>query len=411
MKMSDRKVIEKEKSKKQQDEKIVDYVEKAESIILEQYLSGRNFHERDGLAEYFREKRNKFKYFCIFGGGVLGTTLGKWLQKNGISVDFYCDNNTEKLGTNITGVPFISYEMLENKKEETFVMISVTNRGASKRYNEEINKQLSEFPFVMTNILKFIAYYVNDYQLSYEEALNGAKSIVEAFEDLESKELFLELLQLKFINDAEPIEKNPLEKYYSPIQYFTKDCYRHSMQERIVDCGAFNGDTLQSFLDQYGSDFERYHCFEMDKHIFKQLEERVQQLPEELKHKIILHPVGVYSGNRIAHYSTMTDTLGSLIDSDGEEETRLVSLDDELKGEKITLINMDIENSELQALIGAEKLIREHHPMLAISIYHSTEQFFKVPLYILEKFPFYKLYLRQHTTITDDTVLYAVPCE
>jgi FkbM family methyltransferase len=411
MRMSERMVFEKEKSEKQLEEYMRDYVKKAESIITAQYHSGHDFHAKNGLVEYFREKRNHFKYFCIFGGGVLGTTLGKWLQKNQISVDFYCDNNSEKLGNHIAGIPFISYEMLKNKKEETFVMVSVTNKGEFERYNEEINKQLSEFPFVMSNILKFIAYYVNDYQLSYEEALNGAMRIVEALADRESKELFLDLLVLKFINDAEPIEKNPLEKYYNPLQYFTEDCYRHSTQERIVDCGAFNGDTLQSFLARYGSAFERYHCFEMDKHIFSRLEEKVQQLPAELKSKIILHPVGVYSENRIARYSAMTDTLGSLINNHGEEKTRLVSLDEELRGEKITMINMDIENSELQALMGAEQLISEHHPMLAISIYHSTEQFFRVPLYILEKFPFYKLYLRQHTTITDDTVLYAVPCE
>lgn len=409
MKMSEILVGEEKKEEKHKNDEIIDYEKKAESIILKQYFSGRSFYEKNGLAEYFREKRNCFKYFCIFGGGVLGTTLGKWLMENGITVDFYCDNNNQKLDTRILGIPFISYEMLESKKAETFVMVSVTNKGISERYNDEINKQLEEFPSVMPNILKFIAYYVNDYELSYEEALHGAKQIVKSLEDLESKELFLDLLKLKFIDNAEPIEKNPLEKYYNPLQYFTTDCYKHSSKERIVDCGAFNGDTLQSFLDVYESGFEQYHCFEMDTNIYKELEKRVKQLPREIASKIILHPVGVYSENKVAHYSVMTDTLGSLIDDDGEDEVRLVSLDKEINGQKITLINMDIENSELQALIGAEQLIREHHPMLAISIYHSTEQFFRVPLYILEKFPFYKLYLRQHTTITDDTVLYAVP--
>lgn len=40
---------------------------------------------------------------------------------------------------------------------------------------------------------------------------------------------------------------------------------------------------------------------------------------------------------------------------------------------------------------------------------YSTEQFLKIPNYIIDKYPFYDLYLDLHTTITDDAVLYAIP--
>ncbi len=89
--------------------------------------------------------------------------------------------------------------------------------------------------------------------------------------------------------------------------------------------------------------------------------------------------------------------------------TQLVSLDDVLLEEPVTMINMDIEGSELPALKGAKRLIERWRPMLAVSIYHSTEQFFSVPAYIIERFPFYRFYLDLHTTITDDCVFYAVP--
>lgn len=387
----------------------INYIWQAENIIKSKYNLAYSFHEKNGFAEYFKEKREKFKYFCIFGGGVLGTTLCKWLQKNQIFVDFFCDNNQQKLGTSIESVPFIDFKSLNSIRQDTFVMVSTTNKDGGHRYNEEINKQLNEFEHIMPNILKFMAYYVNDYKLSYKECLNGAIDILQALQDYNSKELFLDLLPLKFVDSADPIEKNPLEKYYDPLQYFTHDCYQHSEQERIVDCGAFKGDTLQSFLNLYGNKFETYHCFEMDQYAFAQLQANISQFPQEVRRKIETYPVGVYFENRTAHYSTMTNTLGSLIDDNGEEEAHLVPLDEALKNERITMIKMDIENSELEALMGAERLINENHPMLAISIYHSTEQFFRVPLYILKKFPFYKLYLRQHTTITDDTVLYAIP--
>ena len=81
---------------------------------------------------------------------------------------------------------------------------------------------------------------------------------------------------------------------------------------------------------------------------------------------------------------------------------------DLLGGRKVTFLKMDIEGSELAALRGAERIIREQRPKLAICVYHKPEDMWEIPSFILSCHPDYKLYLRHHSMLADETVLYAV---
>ena len=92
--------------------------------------------------------------------------------------------------------------------------------------------------------------------------------------------------------------------------------------------------------------------------------------------------------------------------SDLEIEVR--KLDDMLRDRKVTFLKMDIEGSELAALRGAERIIREQRPKLAICVYHKPEDMWEIPGFILNCHPDYKLYLRHYSISYTETVLYAV---
>lgn len=76
---------------------------------------------------------------------------------------------------------------------------------------------------------------------------------------------------------------------------------------------------------------------------------------------------------------------------------------------RVDFIKMDIEGAELNALKGAEHSIREFHPKLAISLYHSIEDFSTIPRYLDSLGLNYKYYLEHHTIYENETVLFAVP--
>ncbi len=74
-------------------------------------------------------------------------------------------------------------------------------------------------------------------------------------------------------------------------------------------------------------------------------------------------------------------------------------------------IKMDIEGAELSALKGGIKTIEKFRPQLAISIYHSSEDFVNIPLYLKENLEHYKFRLGHYSPGLSETVLYAIPDE
>jgi FkbM family methyltransferase len=74
---------------------------------------------------------------------------------------------------------------------------------------------------------------------------------------------------------------------------------------------------------------------------------------------------------------------------------------------KVDFIKMDIEGAEQQALRGAEESIRRFKPKLAITVYHSLEDFWEIPKWIAQMELGYQFYLRHFTIHQEETVLFA----
>jgi FkbM family methyltransferase len=107
----------------------------------------------------------------------------------------------------------------------------------------------------------------------------------------------------------------------------------------------------------------------------------------------------------------MRGTYGSKLvhnklDNDCFVDVKTIKLDSYIN-EPVTFIKMDIEGAECEALLGAEETIKEHKPKLAISLYHNDDDLTKIPLLVHKIVPEYRFYLRHHSPLYGDTVLYA----
>jgi FkbM family methyltransferase len=148
-------------------------------------------------------------------------------------------------------------------------------------------------------------------------------------------------------------------------------------------------------------------CFEPDPNQFRLTAEYVATHHEQLAQRVTAIPCALYSHEAIEPFTYSDTSFGSRILPSGGSWIQAVTIDHVLPVFDPTYIIMDIEGAELEALKGAEKTIRASHPDLAICLYHDPHHLWEIPLYLHNLGLDYRLYMRNYTSFTGETVLYA----
>lgn len=250
-------------------------------------------------------------------------------------------------------------------------------------------------------------YFVDSYykkiferKLTFEYFMENRNRFVETFEwlcDDLSKETMLTYLNghinLKMFPMSSLKDNNP--------QYFPSDIYKLSNNEVYVDCGGWDGDTVNEFLKQTNNKYKNIYIFEPDKRMVPKLKDNLG-----VDVKYTLFEKGVY--NQTCKLGFDVSACGT-ISEDSSDNTIEVTRIDDVINEKISFIKMDIEGAEMSALQGAEKTLRKSLPIMAICVYHKREDLITIPQFIKSLNPNYNLYLRAYYDYVSEVVLYAIP--
>jgi FkbM family methyltransferase len=175
----------------------------------------------------------------------------------------------------------------------------------------------------------------------------------------------------------------------------------------LVDCGAFDGDTLAHFLEKTGHSFKSAVAFEPDPANYFKLSEMVSSMPSKSRERIAIHQAATGETN-----TRLMMDVGKGVASrigNGDCEVKCVSLDSALRDVPVSFMKMDIEGSELATLAGARELIQKNTPILAVCAYHAQSDLWNIPLFIHGLNPDYSFHLRPHLLEGWDLVCYAVP--
>ncbi len=119
-------------------------------------------------------------------------------------------------------------------------------------------------------------------------------------------------------------------------------------------------------------------------------------------------PCGVAGSTRKVRFAAGAG-MASHEAADGTTVIQCVALDDALIGFRPTLVKMDIEGGEPDALEGARRMISSERPSLAIALYHEPQHLWEIPRQIAGWDLDYRLEIRGHGHGSYDTVLYALP--
>ena len=209
--------------------------------------------------------------------------------------------------------------------------------------------------------------------------------------DEESKKGYINVIKAKLTGSIEDLrasvcDKNEVySKILRPQQYLT-----------YADLGAYNGDTIRE-LAKYAPNLKKVYALEPDQRTFRKLSEYSSS---ENRFELECHNCAAWnraetlffdgSGNRNSNISGSEPTLS------GKKAIKIEgrSLDDILGGSSVDYIKYDVEGSEFEALEGSSYTIKQFSPDMLVSLYHRSEDLFKLPLYV-NKLGNYRLYLRR----------------
>lgn len=341
----------------------------------------------------------------IYGAGNCGRKLAKTAIAKGMRVLAFLDAKASSLGT-VDGIPChlpCSEEACALAAKGTPAVIGVFNYAADPR---PIISLLSE-----TGFASIISYFEIHERLQMapefwlaprhglyerrEEILQG----LEFFQDSVSRQVYHDHLALRLTFDQSLLATPAIETQYAPA-----DLAPVRQPMRLIDGGAFIGDTIDFFVDR-GVRMEAVAAFEPDMMNFRKLVDASPRYTEK-GIETLLYPCGLGAETGLLGFQG-GNGAGSQLTESGDLRVQVLALDDVLPNFRPTLIKLDIEGAEPDALKGALAMIHQGMPDLAVCVYHTPAHLWEIPLLISEMFPFYQFSLRSHRFNGFDTVLYA----
>jgi FkbM family methyltransferase len=345
----------------------------------------------------------------LFGAGGIGRKTLAGLRTLGIEPLAFADNNQALWGKSMQGIPVLSPQEAAARygKSAVFVVTIWCGEGWD-RMRDRLRSlrdlgcaHVSTFgPLFWKYPEVFLPHYAAAPAHQVHEQAQAVLEAADLWADEASRNEYLSQIRWRLFFDFDGLA-DPVQH---PI-YFPSDLCTLIPGEVFVDCGAYDGDTIRSFVEQPQPGFGQVFAFEPDPASFAKMERLVATLPR--RESIVMRRAATGDENGAVSFSadgTPAASVGS-----GDLQVDCVKLDDALKGVIPTYIKMDIEGSEPDALAGAGRLIAEHSPVLAICSYHRQDHVWSIPQLIHALNPNYRFFLRPHLVEVWDLVCYAIP--
>jgi hypothetical protein len=322
----------------------------------------------------------------IYGAAGKGYAVLCWLKSKNIEPLCMVDGDIRKHGSKFFGVDVVHIGSLAEKIRGKKVYAIVCT-GAWYNFEDKfmINDGLRSAGCMYVEPFLYRGSDARYWTIYYKTHKDDLIWLFDELCDEESKACLLEYIRCVICDKAYSREMLPTEE-----KYFAADVACWLGDECFVDCGAFEGDTIFNIVRSKRT-FGKIYAIEADWDSLERAKKMSAILPSELTKKIEFHNA-------------------FLSGSGGQKNT----LDVILKNQRVTLIKTDLEGNDLDALKGANEIIAEQIPVLAICVYHKKEDLIEIPAFIKKMSDDYSLYMRKYypgATIysKDEMILYAVP--
>ena len=183
-------------------------------------------------------------------------------------------------------------------------------------------------------------------------------------------------------------------------QYF--DYFKPCKCETFVDAGCLDGETSISFIKWCNGSYDKIYAFEPNPNMISNCIQRLSPYDD----KIQFYPFAVWESDAEQAFDNKRSKWDARISSNGNIIVCCRSLDSVIGQNKVTFMKFDVEGSELKALYGAAKIIKQYKPRMAVSVYHNATDLFEIVLFLKEIVSDYKFALRHYHSDCIETILY-----
>jgi FkbM family methyltransferase len=345
----------------------------------------------------------------LFGAGPLGKRTLAGLRQVGIEPLAFADNNSVLWNKQVDGLIVLAPNEAVARFAATAVfVVTVFNGSKPVQQLQDMNcPRVVRFPLLYWKYAEiFLPLGGLDLPQKIHENADDVCKMLDLWADDISRREYLAQIQWRMTLEYDCLPK-PLP---AGETYFPMDIVDLAKNEVFVDCGAFDGDSVRSFIERSGGSFQKIMAVEPDPANCASLQRYVATLKPEIQARIEVCQYAVGAQREKVRF-VATGTAGSGVSQSGTIEADCRTLDELLAETTPTYLKMDIEGAEGAALMGARRTIEKNSAVLAICLYHQQEHLWQLPLLIAKFSSRYKFFLRRYAEECWEVVCYAVPIE
>ena len=345
---------------------------------------------------------------AIYGAASTGVLCHKILEGK-VAVDCFLDDDITKVGSSFCGLKVVKPEDFLHGKDCPFVVLGTI-------YSSKVIDRLQQ-----TEEAEKITVY--DISALYEHAkYEQQKPFMTVHDDSYVWDNIDRLYDIcpdaeshKIIDTMKFVYKNNYTHFdvYRSIaskeeQYFTKQVLKFlgGKSVSLIDAGAYHGEIISDII-RHRICIKNLYLVEADADNFKTMKKTVSAANDIIGEGVHLVMKGLWDSVGDI-YLEGDDKLCRIVDYPTNNRIAVTTIDEIVKG-NIDFVKMDIEGAEMRALKGGLETIKHDRPALAIAIYHSPEDFVRIPLFLHEQLSHYKFSMLHHMDEYCDTVLYGIP--
>lgn len=351
--------------------------------------------------------------YVLVGAGGLGRKVAAALRVRLLEVVAFADRDTDKQRTRVDGVLCLSIEEAVRRFPLATYVVTIWGAYSSHRIRATEAELVALGIRDIRSFGELLKSLGSSHYFIGGTVLPGDKPDIDKvgalWADASSSFEYSQQVAARLANDVTKCGAPVVD-----VPYIPGNVYRRSVREVVIDGGAYDGDTLAQWLAADGPTFVRWLAVEPHPVSASRFRDRVATMPEDIRRRVTLSEcaLGKESGRawfaRTASESSAAVPEGSIA---SHHRVDVSTVDSASYTNPPTLLKLDIEGAELDAIAGARKTIRAHRPVVAACVYHTPDHLWRVPLAIHALMPDAKFYLRPHMAEGWDTVCYAVPPE